>query len=144
MDNINLIPNKSVGIFALGDTIESYKEIPHNIIQHKGKGYCYDSYDFYELGVVLWLDNDNRKIESIRCTKYCYWQGKNLIRMPFNEFLFEYRVKQYKSEMIYTLISENRGQNQMVHDFDGIGLQIWVWRGKIVTVIVSNGEELDD
>jgi hypothetical protein len=137
MENINLIPNQSLGAFMLGDTIEKYKHIPHDIIHHEGEGYCYDSYDFYDLGVVLWLDN-NEKINTIRCTKYCYWKEKNLIKMPFEQFLFEYGVKPDKSEILYTLISENKGQNQKVYTFDDLGLMIWVWREKIKTILISN------
>lgn len=132
---MNLIPNESVGIFILGNVIEDYKQMSYDVVHHEGEGYCYNSCKFDNLGVVLWSDDD-KKINNIRCTKYCYWQGKNLIKMPFDEFLSKYGIKPYKSEMIYTLVGENRGQNQMVYDFDNYGLQIWVWRKKIVTVIV--------
>jgi hypothetical protein len=134
--HIELNPNKNVGIFVLGMNINKYLYLPHNIIHHEEKETpSYDSYRFYTLGLIIWVEN--AKIKTINCEKECYWQGKNLIKMPFEQFLSEYQVKPEKSEMLYTLVSENRGQNQMVYDFDDLGLMVWVWRKKIVTVLVS-------
>jgi len=136
IEKLNLVPNKSVGIFLLGDDIQKYLYLPHNVIHHEENEPIYDSYDFYKSKVILWTEEG--KIKTIRCTLECYWKGHNLIKMPFDEFLYEYKVNPDKSEMLYTLVSENRGQNQMVHDFNDLGLMIWVWRKKIVTVIISN------
>lgn len=62
--------------------------------------------------------------------------------MSFEEFLSFYKVAPDYSDKIYILVN-GRGQNQMVYDFDKLGLQIWVWRKKIVTVLVSNYEACD-
>lgn len=32
----------------------------------------------------------------------------------------------------------------MLYEFEDLGLQIWVWRKKIRTVVVSNYQNLDD
>ena len=36
------------------------------------------------------------------------------------------------------LVKKEYGQNQHVYEFDKSGLQVWVWRNKIRTVIISN------
>lgn len=133
---LNLIPNKSIGIFVLGDDIQEYLYLPHKITRHEEYEPSYDSYDFYESNVVLWVEEG--KINTIRCTVDCYWEGYNLIKMPFEEFILKYEITPNKSESIYTLVGDNRGQNQMVYDFDDLGLIIWVWRKKIVTILSYN------
>ncbi|MFA7081123.1 MAG: hypothetical protein WC135_00780 [Bacteroidales bacterium] len=57
--------------------------------------------------------------------------------MPFENFLSEYNVIPDSSEKSYLLVN-GRGQNQIVYEIETLGLQIWVWRGKIRTVIANN------
>ena len=95
-----------------------------------------DLYEFLSPSLSIWTD-DSHKISIIGCYKECYWAGRNLIKMPFDEFLLSYNVTPDKSENIYILVN-GKGQNQTVYDFDKLGLQIWVWRKRIVTVLISN------
>jgi hypothetical protein len=131
-----LIPNYSVGNFIIGNHISEYLFCGYKFYP-KTNEYSDDLYEFDDPKLSIWVD-DNNCILFIGCNKECYWQGKNLIKMPFEQFLINYKVVPDKFEMIYTLVSENRGQNQMVYDFDTLGLQIWVWKKKIVTVLISN------
>jgi hypothetical protein len=141
--NMAFIPNKSVGIFVLGENINQYIFLPHEITYHEEKETPpYDDYYFYELYTDIWVENG--KIDTIKCDYNCYWQGVNLIKMPFEQFLADYGVVPDKSEMIYTLVNEKRGQNQMVYTFDNLGLMIWVWRKKIVTVLVFHSQHNDN
>lgn len=135
-----LIPNKSLGIFILGSSIKKYVHLPHDLAKNKEKYFSYDSYNFYELGVIVWVEKG--KVETVCCKNECYWKGDNLLRMSIDKFQSLYNVISDKSEKIYHLVN-GRGQNQMVYDFDQLGLQIWVWRNKIVTVLVSNYEACD-
>jgi hypothetical protein len=105
------------------------------LTKNKEKDFSYESYNFYEQDLILWVEKS--KIETICCEKECYWAGRNLIKMPFDEFLLSYNVTPDKSENIYILVN-GKGQNQTVYDFDKLGLQIWVWRKRIVTVLISN------
>ena len=139
MEKLVLIPNKSVGHFIVGDSIDKYLSYPHRF--EKGEGdYFSDSYTFYEQKVVIWTEKDI--IATICCDEECFWEGYNLIKMPFDEFLERYQLKPDNSESIYLLVN-GRGQNQMVYDFDDVGLQVWVWRKRIVTVLVSDCSLLD-
>jgi hypothetical protein len=138
-----LVPNKSLGAFVLGEEINKYFNLKHYVTHYEEKETSsYDSYEFYELNVIVWVENG--KITTIKSDTECYWQGKNLIKMSFEQFLIDYKLVPDESAMIYTLVSENRGQNQMVYDFEDLSLQIWVWRKKIVTVIVSNYHDIKD
>ncbi len=141
MDKTILIPNKSIGIFHIGDNIKKYINLTYRITRHNEDEIAYDSYQFDELGITLWVEEN--KINSIRCTKECIWKNKNLINMNFDDFLLISNQEPDKKENIYLLVND-RGQNQMVYDFNKLGLQIWVWREKIRTVIVSNYNEIDD
>ncbi|WP_321518436.1 hypothetical protein [uncultured Bacteroides sp.] len=141
MKTLELIPNKSVGIFCLGSDVRKYTHIPHYLTKNKENDFSYESYDFYEQDIVVWVEKG--RIETLCCKNRCYWQGLNLIKMPFDEFQSLYNVVPDKSENIYLLVN-GRGQNQTVYDFDKLGLQIWGWRKKIVTVLVSNYQDCED
>ena len=88
------------------------------------------------------LVNEENKIESILCTEECYWSEINLVKLPYEHFLtiIDYR-KPDEEDLLYVLISKNRGQNQKVYTFDELGLMLWVWRGKIVTVYINDFRE---
>jgi hypothetical protein len=43
-----------------------------------------------------------------------------------------------------TIEAEEGEQVQDVYDYDALGLQLWVYEGKIVTVIASNYEYEED
>ena len=136
-----LVPNESVGVFKLGNNIKEYLNLNPKYYP-KIDEYTDDMYDFCCPELSIWT-NDDGVINSISCHKECYWQGNNLIKMLFEEFLSKYKINPDQSENIYLMVNE-RGQNQMVYDFNDLGLQIWVWRKKIVTVIVSSYKGLDD
>ena len=140
MEKLVLIPNKSVGSFVIGDSIDRYLSYPHTLERHKDKSSSYDTYMFYEYKVDIWVENN--LIKTICCDDDCFWEGQNLIKMPFDEFLERYQLKPDNSESIYLSVY-GRGQNQMVYDFDDVGLQVWVWRKRIVTVLVSDYNSLD-
>jgi hypothetical protein len=141
MKNLNLVPNKSIGIFNIRDKINKYIYLSHTKTEHKEKYLSYDSYDFQNMNIILWVEKGI--IVSAFCEKECYWKGQNLIKMPINLFLSFYNVKPNSTESAYVLVN-GRGQNQMLYEFEDLGLQIWVWRKKIRTVVVSNYQNLDD
>lgn len=134
VEKYNFIPRKSVGLFILGNNIDRYRLLPFYKTCHRTKLDSYDSYDFYEDHIIVWVEKD--KIQNICCKTACYWKGNNLINMKYDEFVEKYQLIPDDSDNIYLLVN-GHGQNQKVYDFDKIGLQIWVWRKKIVTVIVS-------
>ena len=142
MKTLELIPNKSVYDFLLGHNINKYLDREYEYYPKEDNEFSDDLYEFLSPSLLIWTD-DNHKIAIIGCYKECYWEDRNLIKMPFNEFQSLYNVVPDKSENIYLLVN-GRGQNQTVYDFDKLGLQIWVWRKKIVTVLVSNYQDCED
>jgi len=139
--DLTLVPNISVGVFIIGDRINNYTDYPHVVERHKEKEFSYDSYMFLNQDVILWVEN--KRIETIRCEKECYWDGNNLIKMPIEKFLLTYNLIPDKLDNIYLLVN-GKGQNQQVYEFDNLGLQIWVWRKKIVTVLAANYQQIDN
>ncbi|MBF0730970.1 MULTISPECIES: hypothetical protein [Bacteroidaceae] len=143
MEKLELIPNESLGMFVLGDNIDKYLILPHTV-DHMGceSLYSYDGYEFPEQYVSVWVEN--KKIDFIICDICCYWQNENLIGMTYDHFLSLIGGQCPDNEDIcYVPVSRERGQNQKVYNFKSIGLQVWVWRNKIKTIIVSK-ETLED
>jgi hypothetical protein len=137
-ENYTLILNKSLGRFIIGDDIEKYLHLNHLIsdIETFSRG-CYD---FYNETIAVWTTK--KKIETIRCNVKCYWQNQNLIGMLYEDFLVLANPQQPDDESVeYVLISSEKGQNQSVHTFYDLGLQVWVWRKKIRTVLISDKYE---
>jgi hypothetical protein len=140
-----LIPNKSLGIFILGDKIDKYLYLPHKFKHEEYKYFSSNSYDFYNGKISVWTiedsDSDINKIDSIRCDTECHWRNHNLIGMIFTNFLkISETIPNNKGTEYYVPINRDRGQNQTVYEFDKLGLMIWVWRKKIRTIIVSKYE----
>jgi hypothetical protein len=140
MEDLKLILNKSYGIFVLGDDIKNYLFLPHTLEHRNEKSFSYDSYSFYEGSITIWVGDDN-KIETIRCDTDCYWQERNLIGMLYEDFCGLVSQQADKEDIFYIPISSNRGQNQKAYIFYSLGLQVWVWRKKIVTILISNYDE---
>lgn len=133
-----LVPNKSVGIFMLHDEISKYCELPHTKEHRNEKYYECDDYDFPLYDLTIWVENE--RIRSICCETSCYWKGKNLLRMNFKKFLETYGLQYDGKDEIILEIGKGY-QTHKVYDFDELGLQIWVWRNLIRTVIVSNYQD---
>jgi len=69
-------------------------------------------------------------------------ERQNLINMFYEDFLMLIDYQQPdNADILYVPVSKNRGQNQKVYDFDNLGLMIWVWRKKIVNILISNYED---
>ena len=139
MKRIGLIPKKSYENFILGDDIINYLYLPH-YMESSDDPIDYDAYYFDNLNFDIWVKNG--KIVTINCEIECYWQGKNLINMFYEEFLMLIDYQQPSDEdILYVPINRDRGQNQKVYTFDHLGLMVWVWRKKIRTVLIYNYED---
>jgi hypothetical protein len=136
----SLIPNKSLGIFIIGDKIDKYLHLSYKFKHEDYKYFSSNSYDFYKGKVAVWTfedaDNDINLIRTIRCNSECYWQKQNLIGMLFDDFIQLAGMQPDQESMEYVPVNRDRGQNQTVYEFEKLGLQIWVWRKKIRTVII--------
>jgi hypothetical protein len=134
--NYTLIPNISLGKFIIDDDVRKYLNLNHFVSHFKGETFSYDSYDFYNETVTIWV-TENNKIETIKCNFKCYWKGENLIGMLFDQFLKLSGKKPNQESVEYVPIDCNKGQNQAVYEFEELGLQVWVWRKKIKTILIS-------
>lgn len=143
MENLELQFNRSYGNFMIGDPISKYLSLPHVVEYYSEDPNEYNSYNFYESKVILWV-NDKGKIETIRCEIECYWCSKNLIGLPFDDFLILAGRQPDEEESYYVYIAENKVQKQKVYTFDSWSLQVWVWRKRIVTILISNYDLLDE
>ena len=130
-----LVLNKSYDIFYLGEDISKYEKMAHTRNHYNDP----DRYDDYEIeihgyNIELWCADGH--IDDICCRESCVYNGIELIRMKFEDFLNIIDEKPCSHEIYYIPCKDNWGQNQHVYVFDKSGLQVWVWRGKIRTIII--------
>ena len=143
-----LIPNELYGLFIIGDDINNYFHLPYEKMPNNEDDRFYieegSQYIFFDGLIDIWTISDkikNEIIGTIKCTIECFWNGENLIGMPFDKFLVVASQQYDHEDIIYVPISRDRGQNQRVYTFYDLGLQIWGWRNKIRTVLISNYDE---
>ena len=135
-----LILNTSYDDFELGHKISKYVRRPHYI--HKWNDpFQWDCYTFIQEKNEIELFCEDKIIKSICCNESCIYKGKELIKMDFQEFIEIIEEEPASHDIEYVVVTKDRGQNQHVYEFDKSGLQIWVWRNKIRTVIISNSED---
>jgi hypothetical protein len=138
-----LVPNKSYGNFILGDEIKKYLLFPHTVNYIKEALYNYYSYHFHNDTVIIWTTEDNR-IETIRCISKCYWRNQNLIGMQYEDFLVLVAQLPDSESIGYDPISPEQKQKQSVYEFTVLGLQIWVWRKKIKSILISRYNDIEN
>lgn len=143
MKKTGLILNKSYDDFKLGKNIIEYISIPHQIDIHD-EPYPWDCYTFIQNGYEIELWCENNIITSICCNQSCIYNGQELINMNYNKFLQIIDEVPIAHDVVYVLVKKEYGQNQHVYEFDKSGLQVWVWRNKIRTVIISNSVDDED
>jgi len=135
-----LILNTSYDDFKLGNSIEEYKNNAYQIDKHDIPS-PWECYNFIQNDSEIEVWCENNVIISICCNQSCIYKGHELIHMAYEDFLSLINETPSDHDICYVPINKDRGQNQHVYDFDKSGLQIWVWRNKIRTVIISTFEE---
>lgn len=147
-DNLyDLVINRSCGPFVIGEDIRNYLQIPHDYVHsslEKFKLPDYDFYDFYDLGMCVYMDENNPyRIHHIICDEVCLWDGKNIIGMLISDFIKIYDLHPIleNGEPIYVL-DRNHHNTQRVFEFmENVGLMVWTWRNRIVSITVSRETE---
>lgn len=134
--HIGLIPNVSYNAFILGSNINMYLNQEHTKKMYDEATFSNISYFFKKEEINVWCDTDG-SINTIICSSSCLFHNKNLIGMKYTGFLTEFSKEPDSEDVIYVLVS-GKGQRQHVYDFEKDGLQIWVWRNRIRTVLIYN------
>lgn len=136
---IHFIPNHSVGDFIFETPIFLYLGKPYSVEKYKERYFEYESYYFFEDDITVNVENG--LVSDIICENNIFWDNNNLIGMNFNLFLLKFNLKYDSFGKIYL---QGLRQTHHVYDFDKLGLQVWVWRNLIRTVIVSKYDEEDE
>ena len=134
--HIGLIPNVSYDAFILGSNINMYLSQEHTKKMYDEATFSNISYFFKKDEINVWCDMDGL-INTIICSSSCLFHKKNLIGMKYTDFLTVFSKDPNSEDIIYVLVS-GKGQRQHVYDFEKDGLQIWVWRNRIRTVLIYN------
>lgn len=134
-----LVLNTPYDIFFLGVDISEYEKLTHHKTHYDDGSFRYDCYEFERNGYNIELYcEDGHTIDSMCCRESCIYKGQELIMMKFEDFLNIINEEPLNHEILFVPCKDNWGQNQHVYDFDKSGLQVWVWRGKIRTIIIDN------
>jgi hypothetical protein len=148
MIDFNLTIKVGVGPFLIGAPIKklllAFPYEKHILKDFPSYGENRIYYSFFNESLSVFVDK-MAKIDDISCKRECRHNGTNLIGLKFDLFLSHFNLSgdNLIAENIYT-IKEGRGQTQQVYDIAELDLQVWVYRKKIVTIIVSNMDGLDD
>lgn len=134
-----LIPLKSLSIFVLGTSVEDYLHLRCEYIPKEEWEVYSDTYTFPDFGVSVWTDiKTNKIIYAIKTDTSCVYNNHELINMPYNEFLTLVNILPDDISDIYTLGPKKNGRYYGVYYFDKLGLTLYVWRGRIRFLNITN------
>ncbi|NJN34171.1 MAG: hypothetical protein HC817_07905 [Saprospiraceae bacterium] len=136
-----IVPNKSVGTFVFDTKIDTYLlgkiyEYYEPNDSYSGEG----SYKFPELGMTVFVDS-KKLITTVICEQYLLFGNTNLIGQNMEILIQKMDWQPNLIEKSWTNVN-GKDQRQTVYDFDELGLQIWVYRKKIVSVVCGNLNEI--
>jgi hypothetical protein len=138
MNDTELKPNISVGPIKLGDNIEKYFRYKHIYFKKDvADEYMEDYYEFMQPPLIVFI-NGSGEVTTINCHVECFWKSKNLIGLSIRDFIKLSKKKPDSHEKVYVLTDHKTGQTQDVYSFEDLGVQIWGWKNKIVTVSCTN------
>jgi hypothetical protein len=137
-------PLMSVSGFKFNDYINNYSHVKHDIIlSDYNDEISTDSYVFKSPPINVWVGKD-KKIFSICCEIECYYESINIIGMNINKFKKIFNLIEDEKDKIFKPYIEKKKsgyRTETVYEFDKLGLQIWTYRNKIITVICSKYDE---
>lgn len=141
VNNFELTFNKSVGAFIIGEPMVdllSLLKLEYDFYEKANDSeYSESFYDILELGLSVYV-NDDDIITSINCYKFCYYNNVNVIGLNIDDLILHISTKLNKTESYYVGKINSKEQKQKVYDFDEIGLQVWVYRNKVVNIHCCN------
>lgn len=123
----------------LGDSVENYLHLKYEYISKEELEVYSDTYTFPDFGVSLWTDEKTNKIiYEIKTDTSCVFKGHELINMPYNDFLILVNMLPDDISDIYTRGAKKNGRYYGVYYFDKLGLTLYVWRGRIRFLNITN------
>ena len=129
----DLKPYIGVGDFDFGKKINTYFDIYKFEYFKCEDATEWDMYKVPDLSIEIYTENET--IVSIACRKHCYFKGINIIGMNLVDF---YNLLKLSPNRTVDKIYVKEGNHyQDVIEISEIGVQIWVYRGKIKTVFCS-------
>lgn len=131
MKRVILDPQFSVSGILFGDKIEHYSNCEYESRDDITSWDTYIAPTFRP--VTVWVEAG--KIAAIHCDVECFWKGVNLIGLGYEAFQQLQPGELAGVDKLYVALDEEEEQEQDVYEYDDIGAQIWVYEGKIVTVI---------
>ena len=134
-----LIPLKSLSIFVLGTNVEDYLHLGYGYISKEEMQVYSDTYTFPDFGISLSTDEKTDKlIYGIETDVSCVYKDHELIDMLYDDFLSLVNLLPDDIGDIYVRGPKKNGRNYGVCYFDSLGLTLYVWRGCIRFINVSN------
>lgn len=133
------IPLKSLSIFELGANVDDYLYLKYEYVSKEELDVYSDTYTFPDFGVSLWTDEKTDKIVyEIETDTSCIYKGYELINMHYKDFLNLVNMVPDNVSDIYTLGPKKNGRYYGVYYFDKLGLTLYVWRGRVRSINITN------
>lgn len=129
--------------FKLGEDIDKYKSLKYNyqpkLLSSSGEALDFDSYALDDYPITLWVDDESGKeiVYMIDCNKTCSWQGKELIGMPYEDFLTNFHIIPDSIDKQWTSGPFKNDRNYDIYRFYCLGIELWVWRKRIRSVLIN-------
>lgn len=131
-----IVFNYGCGEILLGKNISTVLHFPHTKESYKDS--IIDEWDCYTFENDIEAMCENNIITGLRFDTQCWYKGFNLIGMRYDFFLSIVGHRPEEEDYIYVKKGyKKNGEYQHVYDFYKEALQVWVWRGKIDTIILS-------
>lgn len=136
-----IVLKQGCGEFVLGKDIRTLLHLPHTKQSFNDShlwGWNSYSYDF-DNGIIVWVEKNIITNVVFKFGTPCWYKGHNLMGMNYKDFLSIIGSQPDEEDFIYTKKGyKKNGEHQRVYDFDKEGLQVWVWRGKIDSIILGD------
>lgn len=140
---LELTLHTSLSIFELGSNIRNYLHLHYEYIPKEELEVYSDTYFFPDYNIYLSVDEEVEEfIDDIRTDKSCIYQNKELIGMIYSDFNNLVKVSPDNIDYLYSYGPKKNGRNYNVYTYNSLGLMLWVWRNRIRTINIYNGNEM--
>lgn len=129
------IPLKKVGTFTFGSSIEDY--IEKYSLMHIPEEYN-EAVDWavYKINENDRVYAEGGRVVSVSCSSRCLYKKKNLIGISIDQIPL---ILGTTHDTVET--EELSDGPQQVYEFDQLGLQLWVRKGRVVTAIFNAADQ---
>ena len=135
MSNV-LILHKGIAPFEVGTSIDAHIAVLDFEFEAGGETETWDDYLFFDGSIEVYVNRETRIIESVASRERCFYEGENLIGMPFERFLAIFSIESTSLEVDELWMTDD--EKQKAYEVPVLSMQVWVDdNGVIATLFVG-------